>query len=114
MKKVSVVALFFVLSSTALAQNLKVVNAASLTVVPIAPGSIFTIFGTNLTSGVAFANNVQSPPANLGGVTVSIGGSPASLFYVSLPRSTPSSIRGRRWVPKPYPWFLVRARRPEA
>ena len=83
MKKVSVTALLFVLSSTALAQNLKIVNAASLSVVPIAPGSIFTIFGSNLAAGLAFADNVVTPPPSLGGVTVTIGGSPASLFYVS-------------------------------
>jgi uncharacterized protein (TIGR03437 family) len=60
-----------------------VVNAASLSSGSVAPGSIVTIFGTKLTNGVAVANNVQSPPTSLGGVTVSIGGTGAALFYVS-------------------------------
>jgi uncharacterized protein (TIGR03437 family) len=65
------------------AQNLRIVNAASLATASVQPGSIITIFGNKITSGVAFATDVQKPPVNLGGVTVSIGGTAAALFYVS-------------------------------
>jgi uncharacterized protein (TIGR03437 family) len=83
MKILQVAAALCVISSTLAAQNLRVVNAASLSSVSVAPGSIITIFGTNLTNGIAVANNVQSPPTSLGGVTVTIGGTSAALFYVS-------------------------------
>src|ERR1043165_603597 len=73
----------FVLTLAAQAQNLRVVNAASLAAGSVQPGSIITIFGTRLATGVAAAGDVQKPPVNLGGVTVSIGGSAAALFYVS-------------------------------
>jgi uncharacterized protein (TIGR03437 family) len=89
MRKLSLVVLSFVLAGAAEAQNLRVVNAASLSSVSIAPGSIFTIFGTGLTTGVTFATDVVNPPTSLGGVTVSIGGSAAALFYVS-----PTQING--------------------
>ena len=72
-----------VISSTLAAQNLRVVNAASQSPVSVAPGSIVTIFGTQFTTGIAVANNVKSPPTSLGGVTVTIGGASAALFYVS-------------------------------
>jgi len=79
--------LIFVLTlacaAVAPAQNLRIVNAASLGGGNVQPGSIITIFGTRLTTGVAFATDVQKPPVSLGGVTVSIGGSAAALFYVS-------------------------------
>lgn len=65
------------------AQGLRIVNAASLSAVSLAPGSIATIFGTNLAAGVAVTDNVVTPPVTLGGVSVTIGGSAASLFYVS-------------------------------
>lgn len=83
MKILQYAACMCVISSTLAAQNLRVVNAASLTSVSVAPGSIVTIFGTNLTTGAAAATNVQSPPTSLGGVTVTIGGAAAALFYVS-------------------------------
>jgi uncharacterized protein (TIGR03437 family) len=70
-------------ASFASAQNLRVVNAASLATGSVAPGSIITIFGTNLTNATAHAGNVQNPPVSLGGVGVSIGGTNAALFYVS-------------------------------
>jgi uncharacterized protein (TIGR03437 family) len=70
-------------ASLAPAQNLRIVNAASLSATSIAPGSITTVFGTNLAGGVAYATNTQNPPVSLGGVTVSIGGVAAALFYVS-------------------------------
>jgi hypothetical protein len=62
------------------AQNLRVVNAASLSATSVAPGSIITVFGTSITSGVAYAANTQNPPVNSGGATVSIGGGAAALF----------------------------------
>jgi uncharacterized protein (TIGR03437 family) len=83
MRKLSLIVFGFVLLSAAQAQNLRIVNAASLSSVSLAPGSIFTIFGKGLTTGVTFATDVVHPPTNLGGVTVTIGGSAASLFYVS-------------------------------
>jgi uncharacterized protein (TIGR03437 family) len=83
MKILQFAATLCVISSTLAAQNLRVVNAASLSSVSVAPGSIITIFGTQFTNGVAVANNVQSPPTSLGGVTVTIGGTSAALFYVS-------------------------------
>jgi uncharacterized protein (TIGR03437 family) len=83
MKILQFAAALCVISSTLAAQNLRVVNAASLSSVSVAPGSIITIFGTTLTTGIAVANNAQSPPTSLGGVTVTIGGTAAALFYVS-------------------------------
>jgi uncharacterized protein (TIGR03437 family) len=81
MKKLPVTPLFFLLASTSLGQNLRVVNAASLSSVSVSPGEIVTILGTQLTSGVAYAANVQAPPTTLGAVTVTIGS--AAAFYVS-------------------------------
>ncbi|PWU08635.1 MAG: hypothetical protein C5B51_07590 [Terriglobia bacterium] len=83
MKKVPALAIFFTLASAAFAQNLKVVNAASLSAVSVAPNSIISIMGNQLSSSAETAQNPASPPTTLGGVTVTIGGSPASLFYVS-------------------------------
>src|SRR5262249_42259970 len=82
MKKL-VFALTFACATLAPAQNLRIVNAASLSATSVSPGTIITIFGTRLTTGVTYANDVQKPPVNLGGVTVSIGGTAAALFYVS-------------------------------
>jgi len=83
MKALHAAAWLCVISITLSAQNLRVVNAASLSSGSVAPGSIITIFGTKLTSGVASAADAAKPPSTLGGVTVSIGGSAAALFYVS-------------------------------
>jgi uncharacterized protein (TIGR03437 family) len=83
MKNLLLAVLLCVISSTLPAQNLRVVNAASLSSVSVAPGSIVTIFGTKLATGVAFADDVKNPPTTLGGVTVTIGGAPAALFYVA-------------------------------
>src|SRR5437763_7331827 len=83
MKILPVAALLCVISSTIPAQNLRIVNAASLSAVSVSPGSIITIFGTRLATGVAAATDVQHPPTSLGGVSVTIGGSAAALFYVS-------------------------------
>src|SRR2546425_818048 len=89
MKKLGLLVLLSVLSSTLYAQNLRIVNAASLSSVSLSPGTIFTIFGNNLTNAVVAASNAQTPPATLGGTTVTIGGAAASLFYVS-----PTQING--------------------
>src|SRR5581483_9748954 len=83
MKKLLLSTVVFTLAHTAFAQNLKIVNAASLSAVSIAPGSIATIKGDNLTTGVSFATDALHPPTTLGGVTVTIGGTAAALFYVS-------------------------------
>lgn len=83
MKKLTTAALLMGLVQVVSAQSLRIVNAASLSPVSVSPGSIVSIFGTQLNAGVAFASNVQNPSTTLGGVTVTIGGSAASLFYVS-------------------------------
>jgi uncharacterized protein (TIGR03437 family) len=78
-----VITLTLACASLAQAQNLRIVNAASLSAGAVSPGTIITIFGTKLTTGVTYATDVQKPPVNLGGVTVSIGGTAAALFFVS-------------------------------
>lgn len=83
MKKLQVIAALFTLAGGAFAQNLKIVNAASLSAASIAPGSIATIKGTNLTTGVALSHDSLHPPTSLGGVSVTIGGTAAALFYVA-------------------------------
>ena len=59
-----------------------VVNAASLQAGAVAPGSLITIFGSNLANAALSAPATQ-PPHSLGGVTLSINGIPAPLLYVS-------------------------------
>ena len=83
MKLQSLFALLLLTTAALPAQGLRIVNAASLTSGSVSRGTIVSIFGTHLTNGVAAAANVQTPPLSLGGVTVSIGGTPAALFYVS-------------------------------
>src|SRR5206468_1632511 len=68
------------------ADNLRLVSAAS-GVPGLAPSSMGTIFGTNL-AGTTLAADVQPPPQNLAGVTVTVKDSAgvsrgASLYYVS-------------------------------
>ncbi len=84
MKKLPLIATFFTLASATFAQNLKIVNAASLSAVSVAPTSIISIMGTKLSTGVAPAKDPSNPPTSLGGVSVTIGGTAAALFYVSL------------------------------
>jgi len=70
-----------------------VVNAASYTQ-PVAPGSLVTIFGTNLAKGVSSATTTPWPAA-LGGTSVSFNGIAAPLYYVSPNQITvqvPSSL----------------------
>jgi uncharacterized protein (TIGR03437 family) len=83
MKKLPLIAIFFTLASAAFAQNLKIVNAASLSTVSVAPNSIISIMGTKLSTGVASAKDPSNPPLSLGGVSVTIGGTAAALFYVA-------------------------------
>ncbi len=64
--------------------SIQVVNAASYA--PgntFAPGTIVSILGANLTNTVLAAPNSANPPATLGGVSVTIGGIAAGLFFVS-------------------------------
>jgi uncharacterized protein (TIGR03437 family) len=83
MKTCSLFAICLFTAASLPAQNLRIVNAASLTSGSVTPGAIVTIFGTGLAASPAAASDVQHPPLTLGGVTVSIGGTPAALFYVS-------------------------------
>ena len=59
------------------------VNAASFTASePLAPGALATVFGTGLSSAAVAASAIPLP-WNLGGVSVTVGGVPAPLLYVS-------------------------------
>jgi uncharacterized protein (TIGR03437 family) len=55
-----------------------VVNAASIVVAPIAPGSFFSIFGSNLATALT-SQNTFPYPATLGGTQVFLGGEPLPL-----------------------------------
>ena len=85
MKNVSLVCLFFLLSfRTAAAQSIRVVNAASFNASDtLSPNMIISVFGTNLADTTASAKNGAPLPTSLGGVTLTINGTPALLFYVS-------------------------------
>jgi uncharacterized protein (TIGR03437 family) len=58
-----------------------VVNAASFAT-SVAPGSLFSIFGNDLSSGTAAATSTPLP-GSLAGATVTIGGKPAPLIFAS-------------------------------
>lgn len=58
-----------------------VVNAASFTA-KVAPGSLFSIFGTSLATAAQSATSLPLP-SSLAGTSVTIGGKPAPLFFVS-------------------------------
>jgi uncharacterized protein (TIGR03437 family) len=74
---------FFLAVSCTFAQTISgVTNAASFAPEELAPGSIATIFGSNLTQVTAQAASVPLP-TNLAGVTLNIGGVLAPLYYVS-------------------------------
>jgi uncharacterized protein (TIGR03437 family) len=83
--KVLSVFLLLGLSAQIKAQSsIQVVNAASYAPSnTFAPGTIVSILGVNLTNTVLAASNAATPPTNLGGVTVTIGGVAAGLFFVS-------------------------------
>lgn len=59
-----------------------VANAASFQSGSVAPGSLISIFGTNLAGSPASASGFPLPN-ELGGTAVSINGNPAPLLYVS-------------------------------
>ena len=71
------------LACAASAQITSVFNAASLSSDAVAPGSIITVKGTRLASANAMLNDARTVPYTLGGTTLTIGGFPAGLFYVS-------------------------------
>ncbi|HVW83309.1 MAG TPA: hypothetical protein VHB50_01445, partial [Bryobacteraceae bacterium] len=77
----------FILAGTifpASAQISSVVNAASqVSGAPVAPGTIITIFGAHLAPAVAVTPGSATPPSALGGVTVTVAGIAAPLYYVS-------------------------------
>lgn len=85
MKKTASIFIGLLLSHhIALAQIQRVVNAASFVKdASLSPGSIATIFGTNLTNTTASTSDPANPPKTLGGVTVTVGGIASGLFYVS-------------------------------
>ena len=64
------------------AQIVKVANAASFSSTTVAPGSIISIFGSNLATGVAVTPSSLNPPLTLGGASVTVGGTPAGMFFV--------------------------------
>ena len=59
-----------------------IVNAASFAPISVAPGSLVTIYGKNLSSATARANSAQYP-STLGGVSVLVSGIACPLLYVS-------------------------------
>lgn len=59
-----------------------IVNGASFTAGPAAPGSFISLFGQNLAQTTLTAPSYPLPAA-LGGVSLTIGGTPAPLYYVS-------------------------------
>ena len=61
---------------------LGLVNGASYSANSLAPGSLATAFGSNLSQTTAQAAG-SSYPTTLAGVTVSLGGQPCPLWYVS-------------------------------
>jgi len=81
---------------------LGVVNAASFApaTAPIAPGTLVSIFGTNLAASTAQAAVVPLP-TTLEGVSVSVNGIPAPLFFVSPEQiniQTPFGVSGAEAV----------------
>jgi uncharacterized protein (TIGR03437 family) len=59
-----------------------IVNAATSASAPVAPGSLVSIYGSNLASGVLSASSVPLP-TSLGGVTVTVNGATVPLIFVS-------------------------------
>ena len=65
------------------ADNLTVVNSASLSGGPLAPGAIISIFGPNLAGQTAVTPDAANPPTTLGGVQVTVGTVSLGLDFVS-------------------------------
>ncbi len=59
-----------------------VVNAANFLAGPVAPGSIFSIFGANLANGVHSSQTIPLA-VDLGGTSVTVNGTPAPLYFAS-------------------------------
>ncbi|HWB84565.1 MAG TPA: SBBP repeat-containing protein [Bryobacteraceae bacterium] len=59
-----------------------VVNGATFANAPVAPGSLISIFGSNLASAPALANTTPWT-GTLGGTSVTINGAPAPMYYAS-------------------------------
>jgi uncharacterized protein (TIGR03437 family) len=83
MKKVPVILSFLTLTPHFFTQSVTLINAASLSAVTLAPGSIATLKGTHLTTKQHTFPDSQHPPTTLEGVSVTIGGQSAGLFSVS-------------------------------
>jgi len=60
-----------------------VLNSASYTTQGVAPGSIVSIFGTNLTASTASANAIPLPTTLSDVTSVTFNGIPAGLYFVS-------------------------------
>ena len=74
-----------------------VVNAAGFASGPVSPGSIVSIFGTNLATGTGAASSLPLP-ATINGTSVVINGSPAPLFFVSptqINAQVPAELEGQ-------------------
>ena len=82
-RPVRVIVSALALTFAASAQITGVFNAASLSSSAVAPGSIITIKGTRLTNTTTSFVDLSKIPTSIGGVTLTIGGIPAGLFYVS-------------------------------
>ncbi|HKW99307.1 MAG TPA: hypothetical protein VJN43_16320 [Bryobacteraceae bacterium] len=92
MKKITVALLLTWQLLHADVAHIRVVNAASfLEDKTLAPGSIISILGSNLTNTTAAAADLSNLPTTLGGVTVKIGNTSLVLFYVS-PRQVNARI----------------------
>jgi uncharacterized protein (TIGR03437 family) len=72
-------------------------NAATLMPRAISPGTLFSIYGENLTIGSESAAVTSQPPRKLGGTVVLLNGDPIPLLYAS-PRQinalAPSTLQG--------------------
>jgi uncharacterized protein (TIGR03437 family) len=76
-----------------------VVNGATFAPGPVAPGSIASIFGSNLAGSLATASTVPLSTA-LADVTVTINGKPAPLYFVSPDQpGTPGSAQINIQIP---------------
>jgi len=59
-----------------------ILNSASFAAAPVAAGSLVSVFGTELAPAIAVATVVPLP-FSLGGVSVTVGGIPAAIHFVS-------------------------------